>query len=84
MADTKEKITLALRPDTLQRAREEADRAGVSLSAWVDRVAHTAALRAAGDRYEEWINAHPEMEGIRSWRAFIDGSTGASNPESAA
>lgn len=56
-----EKVTLSLNSDTLARARAEAARAGMSLSAWIDRAARREALRAAAHRQDEWLAANPEV-----------------------
>jgi len=40
------KVTLSFSDDTIEQARECAQRDGVSLSAWIDRAAHEKALRA--------------------------------------
>ncbi|MBX6723679.1 MAG: hypothetical protein IRY92_10685 [Dactylosporangium sp.] len=56
-----EKVTLSLNPDTLARARAAAEQEGLTLSAWMDRAARREALRDAGRRYEEWVDAHPEV-----------------------
>jgi uncharacterized protein YigA (DUF484 family) len=58
MAD---KVTLSLNPDTLARARAEAQRAGMSLSAWIDRAARREVLRAAAHRHDEWLAANPDV-----------------------
>ncbi|MEV4757145.1 hypothetical protein AB0J86_18810 [Micromonospora sp. NPDC049559] len=58
MAD---KVTLSLNPDTLARARAAAERAGMSLSAWMDRAARREALRDAGRHQDEWLDANPDV-----------------------
>lgn len=68
MAD---KVTLSLNPETLARARAEAEREGLTLSAWMDRAARRAALRDAGRRHQEWLEANPEARAeVDAWRAF--------------
>ncbi len=65
MAD---KVTLNLRPDTLERARAAAGREGLSLSAWIDRAARREALRDADERYREWLAANPGVqEELETW-----------------
>ena len=39
------KVTLSFSDETIEAARDSARRAGVSLSAWIDRAAHERALR---------------------------------------
>jgi hypothetical protein len=73
MAD---KVTLSLNPDTLSRARSEAEREGMTLSAWMDRAARREALRDAGRRYERWLDEHPEArEEVNGWRAMTASTT---------
>ena len=73
MAD---KVTLSLNPDTLARARTAAERTGMTLSAWMDRAARREALRDAGRRYEEWLDANPEArEEVTAWRGMTSGVT---------
>lgn len=68
MAD---KVTLSLNRETLSRARAEAEREGLTLSAWMDRAARRYALRDAGRRQAEWLDAHPEIrDEIDGFRAF--------------
>lgn len=64
-------VTVTLSSDTLARARSEAERAGVSLSAWLDRAARTQALRDAGRQYDQWLSEHPEIaDEVKGWRAM--------------
>ena len=68
MAD---KVTLSLSTDTLQRARAEAEREGMTLSAWMDRAARRAVLREAARRNQEWLNENPDVrQEIDDWQAF--------------
>jgi hypothetical protein len=68
MAD---KVTLSLSTDTLQRARAEAEREGMTLSAWMDRAARRAVLREAARRNQEWLNENPDVrQEIDEWRMF--------------
>jgi hypothetical protein len=72
-----EKVTLSLNPDTLARARAAAEQEGLTLSAWMDRAARREALRDAGKRYEEWVDAHPEVRAeVDAWRAMMVGAVG--------
>lgn len=73
MSSMADKVTLSLNSDTLARARAEAQREGVSLSAWIDRAARRAALRDAGRRYQEWLHANPDVkEEVDAWQAFAE------------
>lgn len=72
-----EKVTLSLNPDTLARARAAAEHEGLTLSAWMDRAARREALRDAGRRYEEWVDAHPEVRAeVDAWRAMMVSAVG--------
>jgi len=54
-------VTLSLDADTLARVRAAAHRSGMSVSAWLTRVARREALRGAARRQEEWLAANPEV-----------------------
>ena len=58
MAD---KVTLSLNPDTLAKARQAAKHDGLSLSAWIDRVARREALRLAAEQHDDWLAANPDI-----------------------
>jgi hypothetical protein len=63
-------------PDTLARARTEAEREGMTLSAWMDRAARREALRDAGRQYEAWLDTHPEVrEEVSAWRSMTASAT---------
>jgi hypothetical protein len=69
--DEGQAVTVTLSPDTLARARSQAERAGVSLSAWLDRAARAQALRDAGHQYDRWLAENPEIaDQVKSWRAM--------------
>lgn len=52
----KERLTVSVNPDIATEIRTEAERAGISLSEWVERAAHREATRAA------YARAHAERE----------------------
>jgi hypothetical protein len=55
------KVTLSLDEQTLSRAREQAEREGLTLSAWMATAARRHAQRDAGRRYREWLSKHPDI-----------------------
>lgn len=70
------KVTLNLKLDTLERARDAAQREGVTLSAWIDRAARREALRDADQRYREWLAANPAArEDLEVWEEVTAGLT---------
>lgn len=70
-AEDGQAVTVTLSPDTLARARSQAERAGVSLSAWLDRAARAQALRDAGRQYDRWLSENPEIaDQVKGWRSM--------------
>lgn len=66
-----QEVTVTLSPDTLARAQSQAEQAGVSLSAWLDRAARTQSLRDAGRQYDRWLAENPDVaDQVKSWRAL--------------
>ena len=64
-----QKITITMDEADLIRARAGAQRAGISLSAWLTRAARSASLRDAGQRYNDWLADNPEVAtDLAEWR----------------
>jgi ribbon-helix-helix CopG family protein len=63
-----EEVTITLDADTLERARDAAERAGLSLSAWMRRAARNQALREPAMTREEWLEANPDIRAeLEAW-----------------
>lgn len=56
-----EQVTITLDADTLEKARDCAERAGLSLSNWMRRAARKQALREPSITRDEWLEANPDI-----------------------
>jgi hypothetical protein len=63
-----EQVTITLDADTLEKARDCAQRAGLSLSNWMRRAARNQALSEPAITMEEWLDANPDIrEELEGW-----------------
>jgi hypothetical protein len=56
-----EQVTITLDADTIEKARDCAERAGLSLSNWMRRAARNQALSEPAITMEEWLDANPDI-----------------------
>jgi hypothetical protein len=71
-----DKVTISLQRETLARAKEAAEAAGVSLSAWIDQAARRQALRDRAHLYYGWLDANPDVKTeIEEWREITSAAT---------
>ncbi|MFL6077291.1 MAG: hypothetical protein ACJ73S_28355 [Mycobacteriales bacterium] len=68
-----EQVTITLDADTLEKARDCAERAGLSLSNWMRRAARKQALREPAITREEWLEANPDIrKELEAWRRITE------------
>lgn len=60
-------VTVSLDPSVIDMAREQAQAAGVSMSAWVARTIRAATIAEAARRYERFDRDAQDADAMAAW-----------------